>query len=82
VTNSERQAEMDRARAKRLRKTGKKSGPAEPEGVVGQVKGLAASAARTVGAAVVAVTAAIHGVDPAGPSEPPAAEAGGSRATE
>ena len=74
MTKSERQAVMDRARAKRRRQTEHKHGPTQLEGVVGQVKDLAAGDARTVGAVVVAATAALRNVSNAGTGETPDAE--------
>lgn len=52
VTNRERKVLADRARAKRRRKAGKGNDTSEPEGVIGQVTGAAAVAARAVGDAV------------------------------
>jgi hypothetical protein len=71
MTTSEREAAMERARAKRQGKSRKKNGPPAPAGVVEQVKDVAASAAKAVGAAVKSAVGAIGGMgDPQGSTAP------------
>src|SRR5262249_38763822 len=61
VTKRQRAEEMERARAKRLRKKAKKGIAPEPAGAVDQVKELAKNTAQSVGAVVRSATEAITG---------------------